>query len=205
MANQLQEKGVVPDVLNSVPSIDLGLEVAYENNIVKVGAPIPRNETVKVPTLKITNAASKDSSSKYTIIMDDPDLFVKNDPTGHVRHWLQTGLTASSDGVLKATEEPVTPYLECAPGPGPAHRYTFILCKEPSSSSYTSSLRDKYPSKSGTHDLKDRMGFYSQKFIDEEGLTVVGCTFMLVSPNASAIADNLMLGAQALAHKVTGQ
>jgi hypothetical protein len=49
------------------------------------------------------------------------------------------------------------------------------------------------------------MGFYSQKFIDDEGLTVVGCTFMLVSPNASAIADNLMLGAQALAHKVTGQ
>jgi hypothetical protein len=49
------------------------------------------------------------------------------------------------------------------------------------------------------------MGFYSQKFIDDEGLIVVGCTFMLVSPNASAIADNLMLGAQALAHKVTGQ
>lgn len=84
MSNPLQEKGVVPDVLDCLPSINLGLEIAYGNNIVTAGARIPRNETVNVPTLKITNADSADSS-KYTIIMDDPDLFVKNDPTGHVR------------------------------------------------------------------------------------------------------------------------
>lgn len=84
MSNPLQEKGVVPDVLDRLPSINLGLQVAYGNNIVTAGAEIPRNETLKVPTLKITNADSADSS-KYTIIMDDPDLFVKNDPTGNVR------------------------------------------------------------------------------------------------------------------------
>lgn len=49
------------------------------------------------------------------------------------------------------------------------------------------------------------MGFYTQRFIEDEGLTVVGCTFMLVGTNPSALADNLMLGAQAVAHKITGQ
>ena len=49
------------------------------------------------------------------------------------------------------------------------------------------------------------MGFYAQKFIDEEDLKVVGCTFMLVGPNVDSVADNLKLGAQAVAHKVIGQ
>lgn len=49
------------------------------------------------------------------------------------------------------------------------------------------------------------MGFYAQKFIDEEGLSVVGCTFMMVGPNAGSLVDNVKLGAKSVAHKVVGK
>jgi len=86
-SNPLFEGGVIPDVIKELPTQNLGLEVSYGNQIITAGATIPRNVTTEVPDLKITNLANKsaDASPKYTIIMTDPDLFIKNDPTGQVR------------------------------------------------------------------------------------------------------------------------
>jgi hypothetical protein len=80
----------------------------------------------------------------------------------------------------------------------------FILCDENSTSDLASKAGEQFPSKSETHDLKDRMGFSAQEFIDKHGLTVVGVTFMKVSPNASSLMENARLGAQSVYHKVVG-
>lgn len=89
MSNPFLEVGIVPDVLNALPTHNLGLEVSYKNQIITAGAKIPRNETTtQVPTLRITKKAddgvASHTDTKYTIIMTDPDLFKKNDPTGQV-------------------------------------------------------------------------------------------------------------------------
>ncbi|KAF2433273.1 PEBP-like protein [Tothia fuscella] len=205
LESPLTKSGVIPDVLKSAPSPDLNLRVSYENETLKMGANIARQETtMETPTLTINAAGGNDRFNHFTIIMTDPDLFVKNDPTGQVRHWLQTGLTRQSDGSLAATTPAVTPYLPCAPGPGPAHRYVFILCDEGTRQDVAKKAREEFPSKSDTHDLKDRMGFNAQEFIDKYGLTIVGVTFMEVSPTARSLVDNLQLGAQSLYHKVVG-
>ena len=87
MAETLREADVIPEVIKSIPSPDLGLIVSYENEELNMGATIPRNETTTtIPHLKIQHPPSEESTGdKYTIIMTDPDLFTKNDPTGQVR------------------------------------------------------------------------------------------------------------------------
>lgn len=80
----LEEAGVVPDVVRTRPESDLGLKVSFENETIEMGAKMPRQETTtKTPTIQITESA--DTDAKYTIICTDPDLFMKNDPTGQVR------------------------------------------------------------------------------------------------------------------------
>ena len=109
-------------------------------------------------------------------------------------------------GKLSSSEAAVTPYLHCAPGPGPAHRYIFILAEEPDdTTAYTASTRSEYPTPSGVHDLKDRMGFHAQEFIEKYQLKVVGVTFMYVGPNAASLVENVKLGAESLAHKAIGK
>lgn len=82
----LSEAGVVPDVVKSKPSPDLDLVVSYENETLRLGADVPRQETTtQTPILRVNAANGNDKFNKFTIIMTDPDLFVKNDPTGQVR------------------------------------------------------------------------------------------------------------------------
>jgi len=84
----LQEAGVVPDVLTSIPTpeVDLGLKVSFENETIQMGSTMPRQETTtKTPTLQVGGASEASQGAKYTIICTDPDLFKKNDPTGQVR------------------------------------------------------------------------------------------------------------------------
>jgi hypothetical protein len=82
----LKEAGVIPGIIKSAPSPDLDLKVSYENETLELGASIPRQETTtQTPVLRINAADGNDKFNKFTIIMTDPDLFVKNDPTGQVR------------------------------------------------------------------------------------------------------------------------
>ena len=89
MSQTLHEAGVIPDVIQTGPSPDLGLVISYGDEELQSGAKVPRQETtVKVPDLKLQNppeGQQAGTSSTYTIIMTDPDLFVQNDPTGQVR------------------------------------------------------------------------------------------------------------------------
>jgi len=42
------------------------------------------------------------------------------------------------------------------------------------------------------------MRFYAQQLIDEEGLKVVGVTYMQVGPNLHSLVDNMKLGVQSV-------
>jgi Phosphatidylethanolamine-binding protein len=121
------------------------------------------------------------------------------------QHWLQTGLTIGSDSTLTSSDPPVTPYLPCAPGPGPAHRYVFILCQEEPDSGIFDLASKEFESKSGKHDLKDRMGFYAEPFIQKYNMKIVDLTFMRVGPNASALVENMKLGVESVVDKIVGQ
>lgn len=112
----------------------------------------------------------------------DPDLFKTNDPTGQVRHWLQT-LTFNTPTPTYHPE--ITSYLAPSPGPGTGyHRYTFVLCqpKSDAAGGIPADLAEGYTTGNRPdEDLKDRMGFYVDKYIQDKGLEIVAANFMLVS------------------------
>lgn len=120
------------------------------------------------------------ATNAYAMIRD-PDLFKTNDPTGQVRHWLEM-CTFPGGGNSRAnwTKE-ITSYLPCTPGAGSGkHRYIFLLCQQSIGSSGASRIEQAFIH-SPNEDLKDRMGFYVDKYMREKGLEVVAATFMLVS------------------------
>jgi hypothetical protein len=69
---------------------------------------------------------------------------------------------------------------------------------------YTASLRMDFPTPSGVHDLKERMGFSAQEFIEKYQLKIVGVTFMYCASNAASLVENVKFGAESIAHKVVG-
>ena len=89
MSQTPQDAGVIPDVVKTTPTPDLGLDISWESVRLEVGAKVPRQETTtKVPDISVRSPPQNQGAGKastYTIIMTDPDLFMKNDPTGQVR------------------------------------------------------------------------------------------------------------------------
>lgn len=112
------------------------------------------------------------------MIMVDPDLFKHDDPTGQVRHWMQTiSFDESGRGVFGRE---LTSYLPCTPAAGTGrHRYIFVLAHGQDDDAVRS-LSPQF-NNSPKEDLKDRMGFYVKDYLREHGLTVVAANFMLVS------------------------
>jgi hypothetical protein len=135
--------------------------------------------------------------------MTDPDLMKTNDPVDNqVRHWVQPGLSPSSDGGadLRPTRPPHTNFLPSAPMPGTgSHRYVFILAREPSAGTApTVGERD------GAADFKDRLKFFAGDFVRDHGLEVVGVACMKVAPTAASGLDDVKLMAESAKHMVTG-
>ena len=188
MANAFQDHEVVPRILPSLPAITLGL--MYNGNEVQPGAKVPRKHTLQAPTIfypepgdyvivmigtYLSNLHIRSCSDRYI----DPDLFKTNDPTGQVRHWVQK-VSIGADGKANLGRE-ITSYLPCTPGVGSgSHRYIFVLAK-------MSASRPIGPEfiHSPNEDLKDRMGFYLDRYIESKQLEVVAANFMLVRIRAA--------------------
>jgi phosphatidylethanolamine-binding protein len=68
-------------------------------------------------------------------------------------------------------------------------------------------LQKDYPNafegSQNVQDLKDRLGFNAQKFLEEKNLKVEAVTFMLVDGTLKSTIDNLSMTAQAAANKVS--
>ena len=86
MASQsLEEATVIPDVNNAAPLADRELVVSFENEGLTNGTRIQREKTTTgAPSLRLEHGGSG-TEHECTILMTDPDLFVKNDPTDQVR------------------------------------------------------------------------------------------------------------------------
>lgn len=156
--------------------------------------------------------------------MVDPDLTRRHDTTfGQVRHWLAVRASVDSFGRVKDLDDTISPYVGPAPMPVPhlpgnSHpsRYTFILCHHKDSAPNPAlhidpdSLRDEFEGQPGelgkaSQDIIDRMRFNTQKFIERNGLEVVGATFMFVEGNLKSGVANLGLTAQGIADKIIGK
>lgn len=195
MANAFQDHDIVPRILPSLPATILGL--VYDGHDVQPGTKVPRKNTLQAPTI------SHSETGEYVIVMigaylldlhiescshriADPDLFKTNDPTGQVRHWVQK-VSIGADGNANLGQE-VTSYLPCTPGAGSgSHRYIFVLAK-------MSASRPVEPDfiHSPNEDLKDRMGFYLDKYIESKQLEVVAANFMLVRTRATVFRYQLI-------------
>ncbi|XP_029154981.1 protein D1-like isoform X1 [Nylanderia fulva] len=124
MAQALQTHGVVPDVVDKVPT-DV-LNVSYPNNLtVEIGKVLTPTQVKDQPTVQW----SGDANTFYTLCMTDPDAPSRQDPKFREwHHWLVGNIPGSD--VSKG--EVLSQYV----GSGPPkhtglHRYVFLLYKQP--------------------------------------------------------------------------
>ncbi|GAA5937857.1 hypothetical protein JCM1841_004383 [Sporobolomyces salmonicolor] len=200
----LRENDIIPAVIpdDQVANLKGEVKIHYPKVTVSKGEHPARADTQEQPVLEYEAA---EPSASYTVIMLDPDLILHNDPiNGHVRHWLQSGVlfdgsTKRSIGSLPGN---TTSYVGPAPGPGSAHRYIFIVAREPPS--YVAKQDKDYPV-SGDSDLKGRLKWNTAQYCKEEGLKIEGVGWMRVSPDLGAIVDNVRLTTESLVNKVKGK
>ncbi|GAA6049692.1 hypothetical protein JCM3770_004412 [Rhodotorula araucariae] len=206
LINALRTAQIIPEVLPEplTSSIKGEVRVHYPEYTISRGDAIPRVGTLAQPEIEFQEA---DTSASYTLFMVDPDLLKHNDSlSGQVRHWLETGLNfdaTSKRTTLSARATARNDYVPPSPAMGTGkHRYTFLLAREPVA--YTGP-RDKDFPLTGKADLKDRMQFNVASYIQEEGLTLEGAGWMEVDADLAATKDNILLTAEAVKNKLTGQ
>jgi len=219
----LREHSIVPDVIpeDSLRASIQELGVTYNHDTRLVpGLSLPRSDTLEAPQIYMTKKNVREGQ-QYALVMIDPDLFKKNDPTGQVRHWLQLvtfespseadrGSVHGPNVCVARLGRAISAYLPCTPGAGTGkHRYTFVLCQPASNDlvGSTASLDNlaTYTKNAPKEDLKDRMGFYFSDFLQGNNLEVVAANFMLVGADARSTLENLGAGAQAVYDKVVGK
>ncbi|KAF7382915.1 hypothetical protein HZH66_013317 [Vespula vulgaris] len=124
MAGELQKHGVVPDVIDKVPSAVL--DVVYPNNlVVEIGKVLTPTQVKNQPTVKWTG----DANTFYTLCMTDPDAPSRKDPKFREwHHWLVANIPGSD--ISKG--ETLSEYVGSGPPEGTGlHRYVFLLYKQP--------------------------------------------------------------------------
>ncbi|KAI4492280.1 hypothetical protein M0802_009861 [Mischocyttarus mexicanus] len=124
MAGELQKHGVVPDVIDKVPSTLL--DVSYPNNLViEVGKVVTPTQVKDQPTVKWAG----DANTFYTLCMTDPDAPSRKDPKFREwHHWLVGNIPGND--VSKG--ETLSEYVGSGPPEGTSlHRYVFLLYKQP--------------------------------------------------------------------------
>jgi len=216
----LQKDNVIPDVLPQSTSPSYDLTVKWPSaTLSSAGKELGREDTQPEPTLHLS-PTPQDTSTKYTLIMTDPDLMATNDTSfGQVRHWLATNVTVDTSGQLDIPKESnVSTYIGPAPLPNyitpRPHRYVFILAKSPGESSVNVTAEDlnelqkqygaAFDGKQELQDLKDRWGFNAQQLLEKKNLTVEAATYMFVGGTLKSAVDNVAMTAQASVNKVVG-
>ncbi|KAK1122563.1 Phosphatidylethanolamine-binding protein 1 [Melipona bicolor] len=124
MAQQLQTHGVVPDVIDKVPTNVL--QVTYPNNLaVEIGKVLTPTQVKDPPTVKWDG----DANTFYALCMTDPDAPSRKEPKFREwHHWLIGNIPGSD--VSKG--EVLSEYVGSGPPKGTGlHRYVFLLYKQP--------------------------------------------------------------------------
>ncbi|CAD1480909.1 unnamed protein product, partial [Heterotrigona itama] len=124
MAQQLQTHGVVPDVIDKVPTNVL--QVTYPNNLaVEIGKVLTPTQVKDPPTVKWDG----DANTFYTLCMTDPDAPSRKEPKFREwHHWLIGNIPGSDVSQGEALSE----YVGSGPPKGTGlHRYVFLLYKQP--------------------------------------------------------------------------
>ncbi|KAI5474442.1 hypothetical protein MNV49_003261 [Pseudohyphozyma bogoriensis] len=152
--------------------------------IVSAGNELTPAEATGTPTLSFSGPgiAAEAGVNSYTIIAVDPDAFSRANPDrAPVRHWVQTGLSVEEGGKVNVAAQPMMDWLQ--PGPpekSGLHRYTMLL--------YRNSLPEGlHPAEMQTtiiaNDVEGRRRWNFPKFVEENGLELVGINFF-VAKNA---------------------
>ncbi|GAA5897649.1 hypothetical protein JCM6882_000060 [Rhodosporidiobolus microsporus] len=205
--SKLRTGDIIPSILPEelTASLKGPVKIHFPEATASLGEEVERPKTLSQPEIEFPEA---DAGASYTLIMTDPDLFKHNDPvSGQVRHWLQSSV--NFDATTKRTTTSLNPpvlnsYVPPSPAIGTGkHRYIFILAKEPAA--YTPAVEKKNYPLQDPADLKDRLKWTAAEYIKEEGLTVEGVGWMEVAPDLASTKDNLVLTAEAIKNKVTGQ
>ncbi|BGP48783.1 hypothetical protein JCM10450v2_004659 [Rhodotorula kratochvilovae] len=202
----LRTAQIIPEVLPEplTSSLKGDVRVHYPEHTISRGEAIPRAGTLPQPEIEFQEA---DTNTSYTLFMVDPDLLKHNDTlSGQVRHWFETGV--KFDSTSKKTQ--ISPgvgarndYVPPSPAMGTGkHRYIFLLAKEPAG--YSGPTGKDFPL-TGKADLKDRLRFNVASYIQEEGLKLEGAGWMEVDADLAATKDNILLTAEAIKNKLTGQ
>lgn len=140
--------------------------------------------------------------------MVDPDLTHTNDQTsGQVAHHIRSGIQFDEASHKGGNSDQTSPNDVSYVGPAPplgsgAHRYVFILCREPESYDRLSSQLRVGKTK---EDLAARIRFDATEYVRGEGLKVEALAWMLVDPTLKSTADNVMLMASSAgtqAHRI---
>ncbi|KAL1747253.1 phosphatidylethanolamine-binding protein [Schizophyllum fasciatum] len=217
------------------------LEICYPSGAtITAGQKPHRDEVQNEPTVRFHPPEALSPTAHYTLLMADPDLMKRNDPANRqVCHWVQPGLrvargaagrvggvgaasgasaaaraSTDADGsaLLAPTRAPHTTFLPSAPMPGTgAHRYVFVLAKEPGEGADAARGGETNGKGSigtgqrgGDADFAERLGFDAVAFLREHGLEVVGAAAMEVAPTAGAGVDDAKLMAESAVHKALG-
>ncbi|GAA5826380.1 hypothetical protein JCM11251_002341 [Rhodosporidiobolus azoricus] len=207
LLNKLRQGDIIPSILPEelTSSLKGAVKIHYPEAQASLGEVVERPKTLAQPDIEFEEA---DMDARYTLIMTDPDLFTHNDPvSGQIRHWIQSGVgfDPSSKRTTTSLNSPVlNSYVPPSPALGTGkHRYIFIIAKEPAT--YNPNTKDKNYPLQDPADLKDRIKWNAAQYLKEEGLTVEGVGWMEVAPDAASTKDNLVLTAEALKNKLTGQ
>ncbi|CAG8959728.1 hypothetical protein HYFRA_00001634 [Hymenoscyphus fraxineus] len=146
------------------------LVIKYGEKTVEFGNFLRTGETLEIPSVTFAAEATK-TGSTYTLIMVDPDAPTPEDPKyAYWRHWVATGLQASSSSSENTdlSHTPVTKYF----GPGPKdevatpHRYLFLLYREPTGFKVGKE-------EVGGEEFVDRRSFKADDFAGKFGLELV--------------------------------
>eukprot|EP01118_Nematostelium_gracile_P004016 TRINITY_DN1475_c0_g1_i1.p1 TRINITY_DN1475_c0_g1~~TRINITY_DN1475_c0_g1_i1.p1 ORF type:complete len:170 (-),score=41.59 TRINITY_DN1475_c0_g1_i1:108-617(-) len=164
---------IVPDVLDSEPTLTTTLKVSYGDRELKMGEVLDPSEAKSTPSLHWGTVDGK----LYTLLMVDPDAPSRENPTKRCyRHWGVVNIPGNKIGEGKI----VTEYMGPAPPPNSGtHRYVFLVYEQAKGL------------KLDTHNLGERGGFNVPHFMKESGLKDPLAAFMFHSQNSNEAENSL--------------
>ncbi|KAG1463804.1 hypothetical protein G6F46_002576 [Rhizopus delemar] len=124
----LKKAEIMPEFVPNGFSPSVKLSIVYPNKKVDLGNFIAPSESVEAPRISFANS---DRHSQYTLLLIDPDVPTKEDPSnGPFRHWAVVNIPSSGN---LAVAGQLSTYI----GPQPPvnsgyHRYIFLLYKQAS-------------------------------------------------------------------------
>ncbi|KAH7136128.1 phosphatidylethanolamine-binding protein [Dendryphion nanum] len=172
-----EQKPVVAGNLFRVSEVKNAPEITFTPEVCPSIFPSGAPMALKLPwtcvlTDDVYGKAGATESTRYTLLLVDPDAPTPDDPKfAYWRHWVVSGLTPASK---TSTGQTLTEYL--APGPkdeSKPHRYLFLVFREPEEG-----LKAKKEDVGG-EEFVQRRSFGVKEWVEKWGLSLVGVNWML--------------------------